>query len=80
MENSVHDFHSLLDEEEKKSVKDRVLKRVKVNPAKKKVISYDSREEKEERVEPIMENGQIIGVRYFCKCGNVANIFFEFQE
>lgn len=80
MESSIRDFRGLLDEEEKKPVGDRVLKRVKVNPGKKRIISHGPEGKKEEWVEPIMEGGQVIGVRYFCKCGNVAEIFFEFQE
>lgn len=45
-----------------------------------KINSKNSAEEGEESIEPIIENDQIIGVVYQCKCGRSRRILFEYNR
>jgi hypothetical protein len=33
-----------------------------------------------ERVEPILKDDRLVGLRFICRCGNVAEIDFEFDQ
>jgi len=33
-----------------------------------------------DKIEPLYNDGTIIGLRYYCRCGNVAEITFEYDS
>jgi len=58
---------------------DSVLKHTQVrygNSLKINAFMNQNMQKNEERVEPILEDGLIVGLKYYCRCGNVAEISF----
>lgn len=67
----------------KSSPKHTVIKTQLVNmqsPLKVEIDESDFEDEENESIEPIVEDGEIMGVIHKCSCGKVAKIRFEYMK